>query len=59
MICTPPAHVHWLALQALVQYVMGFIDGDKFIWVASMTNSDSIAWAECIVKALGGTATGG
>jgi hypothetical protein len=54
MVCAPPEHVHWMALQALVQYVMGFIDGQKFIWVASMTNSDSIAWAECIVKTLGG-----
>jgi hypothetical protein len=52
--CTPPEHVHWLTLQAPVQYVMGWIDGTELIWTAGMTNSDSIAWAECVVRVFGG-----
>jgi hypothetical protein len=52
--CTPPEHVHWLTLQAPVQYVMGWIDGTELIWTASMTNSESIAWAECVVRVFGG-----
>lgn len=54
LICTPPVHVHWLALQSLVQYVMGWIDGSEFVRMATLTNSESVAWAECIVKTMGG-----
>jgi hypothetical protein len=56
MICQPPEMTHWMILQALQQYFMGWIDGQKFVMITSWLRSDNIGWAECIVKTMEGVA---